>query len=207
MGTDPIAPASGAPPRDLPPGSPRFGNRFTMAVARGILRLFGWRLAGELPAEPRWVLIVGPHTSNWDFIVGVLAKIGFGIGASWLGKHTIFVFPVGWLLRWFGGEPVDRRQPGGVVEAAIERFRTRPQWVLAIAPEGTRKRVEQWKTGFYRIAVGAGVPILPVTFDFSRRVVELNTLYYPVGDEETDLRALRSRYRASMARYPAEYAE
>jgi 1-acyl-sn-glycerol-3-phosphate acyltransferase len=162
---------------------------------------------GRLPEEPRFVLIVAPHTSNWDFIIGVLAKIAIAIDASWLGKHTIFVFPVAPLLRWLGGEPVDRSTSHGIVEAAIARFRSRPQWVLAVAPEGTRRPVEHWKTGFYRIAVGAGVPILPVTFDYSRRAVDLGTLYWPTGDEEIDMREIRGRYHAGMAKHPEGFVE
>lgn len=188
-------------------GAPRWGSAFTRRLGRWGLALFGWRVEGALPEEPRFVLIVGPHTSNLDFFIGVLAKIAVDIDASWLGKHTIFVFPVGWILRWFGGEPVNRSESHGIVEAAVERFKARPQWVLAMAPEGTRKRVEQWKTGFYRIAVGAGVPILPVAFDYSRKVVDLGTLYWPTGDEVVDLKQLRSRYRSSMAKHPANYVE
>ncbi|MFN8652145.1 MAG: lysophospholipid acyltransferase family protein [Gemmatimonadales bacterium] len=170
-----------------------------------ILALFGWKVTGALPAQPRFVLIVAPHTSNWDFPIGVLAMFAVQIRLTWLGKHTLFVFPVARLLRWLGGEPVDRRVRGGLVEQAIERFRTRPQWVLAIAPEGTRKRVEQWKTGFYRIAIGAGVPVLPVAIDFSKKALDLGTLYWPVGDETQDLAALRARYHAGMAKFPGEY--
>jgi 1-acyl-sn-glycerol-3-phosphate acyltransferase len=172
-----------------------------------LLALFGWRVVGQLPAAPRFVLIVAPHTSNWDFPIGVLAMFATGIQLNWLGKHTIFFFPASILLRWIGGEPVNRGTRAGIVETAIERFRTRPQYVFAVAPEGTRKRVEQWKTGFYRIAIGAGVPILTVAIDYPRRVVDLGTLYYPVGDEAEDLRQLRRRYRAEMARYPEQYVE
>lgn len=176
-------------------------------MGRRLLALFGWRVIGQLPEEPRFVLIVAPHTSNWDFWIGVLAKIAIGLDASWLGKHTIFFFPVAGLLRWFGGEPVDRSTNQGIVETAIERFRTRNRWVLAMAPEGTRKRVERWKTGFYRVAIGAGVPILTVAFDYSRRVVDLGTLYRPTGDEEADMRAIRGRYSSTMARVPGLFAD
>lgn len=169
--------------------------------------MFGWKVVGALPDEPRFVLIVAPHTSNTDFYIGVLAKIAADIDASWLGKHSIFVFPVAGILRWFGGEPVDRSTSQGIVEAAIERFRTRAQWVLAMAPEGTRKRVEHWKSGFYRIAIGAGVPILPVIFDYSRKVVDLGSLYWPTGDEAVDLGELRSRYKSSMGKHPEGYVE
>jgi len=188
-------------------GCPRRGTRFTQALGRHLLALVGWRVVGELPDQPRFVLIVAPHTSNWDFWIGVLAKLAIALDASWLGKHTIFFFPVAGILRWFGGEPVNRSTSQGKVEAAIERFRTRDQWVLAIAPEGTRKRVEKWRSGFYRVAVGAGVPILPVAFDFSRKVVDLGTLYWPTGDEDVDMRAIRGRYSAEMAKYPEKFAE
>jgi 1-acyl-sn-glycerol-3-phosphate acyltransferase len=186
---------------------PRRGTAFSRGLGRWLLRLGGWRVEGQLPDEPRFVLIVAPHTSNWDFIIGVLAMLAVGIRLSWLGKHTVFRFPIVGLLRWLGGEPVDRSTHHGLVEAHIDRFQTRPQWVLAIAPEGTRKRVEQWKMGFYRIAIGAGVPILPVVMDYSRRVLDLGTLYRPSGDEDTDMRAIRGRYRKEMARHPEAFAE
>lgn len=189
------------------PGAPRYGSAFSRGLGRWGLALLGWKVEGSLPEESRFVLIVGPHTSNWDFFIGVLAKLAADIDASWLGKHTIFVFPVGWILRWFGGEPVNRSEAQGIVEAAISRFKARRQWVLAMAPEGTRKRVAQWKTGFYRIAVGAGVPILPVIFDYSRKVVDLGTIYFPTGDEAVDMKELRSRYRSSMGKYPKNYVE
>jgi 1-acyl-sn-glycerol-3-phosphate acyltransferase len=186
---------------------PRRGNRFTRWLGRALLRLGGWRIEGRLPDEPRFVLIVAPHTSNWDFPLGLLVMFAVGIRLNWLGKHSIFRFPIAGMLRWLGGEPVDRSGPHGLVEAAVERFRARDQWVLGIAPEGTRKRVEQWKTGFYRIAVGAGVPVLPVAFDYSRRVVDLGTLFRPTGNQGADLRALRGRYRKEMARRPENFVE
>jgi 1-acyl-sn-glycerol-3-phosphate acyltransferase len=189
------------------PGCPRRGTAFSRALGRRLLQLGGWGVAGQLPDQPRFVLIVAPHTSNWDFIIGVLAMLAVGIRLNWLGKHTVFRFPIAGILRWLGGEPVDRSTHHGLVEAHIDRFRTRPHWVLAIAPEGTRKRVEQWKTGFYRIAVGAGVPILPVAMDYSRRVVDLGTLYWPTGDQDTDIRTIRGRYRKEMARHPEAFAE
>jgi len=188
-------------------GCPTRGGRFGRALGRGLLRLAGWRIEGGLPAEPRFVLIVAPHTSNWDFIIGVLAMFGVGLRASWLGKHTIFRFPVAGLLRWLGGEPVDRSASHGTVEVAVERFRGRPQWVLAISPEGTRKRVPEWKTGFYRIALGAGVPILPVWFDYSRRVVGLGTPVWVTGSEADDIARIRGLFQARMARHPAQFAE
>ena len=165
--------------------------------------MFGWRIEGVLPDVPKFVLIVAPHTSNWDFPIGVLAMFALGLQLTWLGKHTLFRFPVRGLLRWLGGEPVDRRVAHGTVGAAIERFQQRPQWVLAVSPEGTRRRVAQWKTGFHRIAVGAGVPILPVSFDFSRRTITILDLVVPTDDVATDIARLRRLYRPEMARHPA----
>ncbi len=175
-------------------------------MARRLLGLFGWRMAGALPDAPRFVLIVAPHTSNWDFPLAILAMFAVGLQLTWLGKHTMFRFPVRRLLRWLGGEPVDRSAPKGVVGAAIDRFRDRPQWVLAVSPEGTRRHIAQWKSGYHRVARGAGVPILPVAIDYSRRVIEIGTLFEPTDDATADTAALRSRYAASMARYPAQFA-
>lgn len=152
------------------------------------------------------MVIVAPHTSNWDFPICVLVMFTVGIQATWLGKHTLFRFPVAGLLRWLGGEPIDRRASRGTVGVAIERFRARAQWVLAVSPEGTRKRVAEWKSGFHRIARGVGVPILPVQLDYSRRVVAIGALFEPTDDDEGDITALRRRFSPEMALYPGKFA-
>lgn len=171
-------------------------------IAAAILRLIGWQIAGRLPDQPRYVLIVAPHTSNWDFPVGVVAKFTLGLEATWLGKHTLFRFPVNGLLRWLGGEPIDRNTRHGTTHDAIQRFRERTRWILVISPEGTRKRVAEWKTGFQRIAHGAGVPIVPVSFDWSTRTITLMDPVWTTADCEADVRALRGRFHAGMARWP-----
>ncbi len=186
---------------------PRRGTPFTRALAHRLLGLGRWRVEGQLPNEPRFVLIVAPHTSNWDFLICILTMFAIGLRLSWLGKHSLFRFPVAPLLRWLGGEPIDRAATQGTVEMAIERFGRRAQWVLGLSPEGTRKRVEQWKTGFHRIAVGAGVPIVPVWIDYQRRVIGLGAPVWPTGDPVADVAALRALYRKEMARYPRQFAE
>ncbi len=186
-------------------GCPRRGTPRSRAFARRLLALAGWRIEGELPALPRFVVIAAPHTSNWDFPLGMLAMLAIGLRLSWIGKHTLFRFPVTGLLQWLGGEPVDRAAAHGVVSAAIERFHARPQWVFGVSPEGTRRRVAQWKTGFHRIARGANVPILPVTLDYSRRVVSLGTLFTTTDDADADIRYLRGLYHPSMARHPENF--
>jgi 1-acyl-sn-glycerol-3-phosphate acyltransferase len=189
------------------PGYPRRGGRLAPWIAGRILALAGWRMGGELPPIARFVIIVAPHTSNWDFILGVLAMFITDVRASWLGKHTIFRFPVAPFLRWIGGEPIDRSVRQGTVEVAIERFQSRPEWVLALSPEGTRRRVERWKTGFYRIAVGAGVPIVPVALDYRMRVVAIMAPVSPDQDETAGVARIRSLFRREMAKYPERFAE
>ena len=189
------------------PGLPRRGSAFTRGLARRVLRLFGWRIEGSFPDWPKFVVIVAPHTSNWDFALGILGMFAVGLRASWLGKHTVFRFPLTPVLRWLGGEPVDRTTPHGTVGVAIDHFLTRPQWVLGLSPEGTRRRVERWKTGFYRIAVGAGVPIIPVTVNFGAHVLAIGDPVVPGPDESDEIAKLRARFRKEMARYPEKFAE
>jgi len=188
-------------------GCPSRGSAAGAAFARRLLGVFGWRVGGAMPDLPRFVLIVVPHTSNWDFPICILAMFAIRFRLSWLGKHTLFRFPVAGILRWLGGEPIERSSTHGTVEQAIARFRERPQWVLGVSPEGTRKRVTEWKTGFYRIATGAGVPIVPVALDYARKVVDILPPVWPTGDATADLERLRGLFRAGMARHPAGYAE
>ncbi|MFI5210951.1 MAG: 1-acyl-sn-glycerol-3-phosphate acyltransferase [Gemmatimonadales bacterium] len=188
-------------------GYPRRGSRLARWLAGHLLALPGWRVEGELPPLPKFVIIVAPHTTNWDFIIGVLAMFITDVKANWLGKHTIFRFPVAPLLRWIGGEPIDRSVKHGTVETAIERFQTRPEWVLALSPEGTRRRVERWKTGFYRIAVGASVPIVPIAIDYRTRALAIGAPVWPDQDETAGVAKLRALFRKEMARYPERFAE
>jgi 1-acyl-sn-glycerol-3-phosphate acyltransferase len=188
-------------------GFPRRGTRFSRALARRLLALAGWHVGGELPSRPKFVLVVAPHTSNWDFVLGVLAMFATGLRASWLGKHTIFRFPLAALLRWLGGEPIDRSTPQGTTGVAVERFRTRSHWVIALSPEGTRRPVARWRTGFHRIAVRAGVPIVPVWIDYRTRTVGIGELFEPGLDESADVARLRAQFRKDMARHPDQFLE
>jgi 1-acyl-sn-glycerol-3-phosphate acyltransferase len=172
-----------------------------------VLACFGWKVEGANPPGPKYVMIVAPHTSNWDFWVALFAKFATGLRISWLGKHTIFLWPAGPILRWLGGEPIDRTAPGGVVEEVVARFRDRPQFGVALSPEGTRRPVAEWKTGFHRIALTAGVPIVPVTIDWSRRVLTLGDPVMPTTDLAADLLHFRRMFSRHMARYPEKFIE
>jgi 1-acyl-sn-glycerol-3-phosphate acyltransferase len=183
---------------------PRRGGAAPRALGRLGLRLLGWRFEGAIPDIPRAVLIVAPHTSNWDFVVGVFALLALGLRATWLGKHTIFRPPVGGLWRALGGVPVDRGAADGVVEAAAALFAAGPAFV-GMAPEGTRRKVARWKSGFWRIARAGGVPIVPVAFDWSKRAVVIHPPEATTADYDADLARLQRLYAAGMARHPAQY--
>ena len=157
-----------------------------------------------MPNVGRCVIIVAPHTSNWDFVVALAGLFALGLDVRWLGKHTIFKRPFRPLLRWTGGIPVDRAAAGGVVATAASLL-GRERMFIAIAPEGTRRRIERWKSGFYRIAQGAAAPILPVAFDWSERVVRFHDLFHPSGDMEADLVRPRAHYTSAMARKPENF--
>jgi 1-acyl-sn-glycerol-3-phosphate acyltransferase len=184
------------------PPLPLRGNRFTQTLARAALSLAGWRIEGELPSCPKVVAIVAPHTSNWDFVVGLAAKYAMGLRVSFLGKHTLFRPPFGALFQWLGGIPVDRRSPHGVVAQCVDAFAAREALVLAVAPEGTRRSGVGWKSGFYQIAVGAGVQVFPVAFDYATRTVRLLPMFQPSGDINADLPKLLAQYATVRGKHP-----
>lgn len=151
------------------------------------MRLWGWSFDGGIPDFAKGVVIVAPHTSNWDFLIGVAAMFALGLRVVFLGKHTLFRWPLGPVMRWLGGVPVDRRSSGGVVRETVALFDRRERMVLALSPEGTRSSVERWKTGFYHIAVAADVPIVPIALDYGERQIRIGSLFVPTGDLERDL--------------------
>ncbi|MEP6495426.1 MAG: lysophospholipid acyltransferase family protein [bacterium] len=172
---------------------PRRGGPATRAIGRLALRVLGWQIEGEFPDRPKMVAIVAPHRSNWDFVVGIAAKFALGLDASWLGKHTLFRGPWGRLFKRWGGIPVDRRAAHDTVAAVIETFASRDRLLLAITPEGTRKPGGSWKSGFWHIARGARVPILPVAFDWEHRTVRILPPIEP-RDLDGDLRSIIAMY-------------
>ncbi len=179
---------------ELPPSLPRRGNALTKALARGLLTLFRWRVDGELPDRAKMIAIVAPHTSNWDFVVGILVVFALGLRVRFLGKHTLFDPPLGGLMRWLGGTPVMRDTPQGAVADAAQVIRREERVLLGIAPEGTRTRGKPWRSGFYNIALAARVPLLPAAFDYGRKALRLFPLFEPSGDYEADLARLQALY-------------
>jgi 1-acyl-sn-glycerol-3-phosphate acyltransferase len=178
----------------LPECLPRRGNAFTRTLSRALLGASGWKIEGEFPARPKMVAIVAPHTSNWDFIVGILAVFAIGIRVRFLAKHTLFKGPLGWFMRWCGGMPVNREAPQGLVPQVVEAIEKAPAVFLAITPAGTRSSTKPWKSGFYHIAVAARAPILPVLFDGPSRAIRFLPAFEPSGDYAADLPRLQALY-------------
>ncbi|GGP54416.1 acyltransferase [Shewanella algicola] len=160
-----------------------------------LLRLLGWTFEGQFDKAQPCVMIVGPHTSNWDFIIGIIARSALGTKIHFLGKHQLFIAPWGWLFRAMGGSPVDRRKHNNLVDAAAQLFQQDPNYKLALAPEGTRSPVTRWKSGFYHIAVKAQVDIVPVGLDFGRKTIVLSPPLAPTGNIEAEMNQLMDFYR------------
>jgi 1-acyl-sn-glycerol-3-phosphate acyltransferase len=172
-------------------------------LSKAVLWVMGWRLEGSVPDVPKCVTVVAPHTSYWDFPMGVFFAFALGIKGSFLGKDAIFHWPVlGWLFYEMGGIPVDRTKSHNMVDYAVGVFQERDHLMLGIAPEGTRKRVESWKTGFYRIAMGAGVPIAFAYLDYGRKVGGFGPLLYPTGDICADIAPIQDFYANVTGRHP-----
>jgi 1-acyl-sn-glycerol-3-phosphate acyltransferase len=169
--------------------------------------LFGWKVVGQHPSEPKFVLIGAYHTSNWDLPLAILIMWALKIDARWVAKHTIFRGPAGWLFRRLGGVPLNRETTENFVESVGEEFDKREEFVLVLAPEGTRSRVEYWRTGFYYIALRAGVPIALGFVDSPRKEVGLGPLLWPSGDLEADLAKMRDFYSDKTGIRPEKHGE
>lgn len=174
-------------------------------LGHGVLKLMGWRIEGELPKLDKFVAIGAHHTSNWDFVIFIALKFVLRLNARWFGKHSIFRWPFGGLLRAWGGIAIRRDQQLNTVEQAVQAFRDNPQFILVLSPEGTRRKVERWRMGFYHIAQGAGVPIVMGALDYQNRRVVIGPTFHPSGDEQADLRALLAFFRPYVPKKP-EYA-
>lgn len=163
---------------------------------------FGWRFEGEIPQVERAVLIAAPHTSNWDLPHMLATAWVLRLRVSWLGKHTLFRGPFGWLFRKLGGIPVDRRAPQGLVQQVADALRTSDKLIVAVPPSGTRSRAALWKSGFYWIAHTAGVPVVCGYLDFATRRASLGYTFEPTGDVKADMDRVRAFYDGVRGKHP-----
>jgi len=188
----------------LGPLVPQTGNTLLHLVGRGVLAALGWRLAGQFPNRAKFVVVVAPHTSNWDFPILLMAKWALKLDPSWMGKDAIFFGPLGWFLRRIGGIPVERSATHNVVDGLVQAFGERPQMVLALAPEGTRQYVADWKSGFWHIARRAGVPIVCVALDYGRKTIRLGPEFPAESDNSAaGIADIRASYAGVLGRHPA----
>ncbi|GHF26595.1 acyltransferase [Kordiimonas sediminis] len=181
-----------------------FWVTFLHYTARLYLKLAGWKVVGEVPSAKKFVAIAAPHTSNWDFPAFFSIVGHFRLSVRFLAKDTLFKGAGGWLFPWLGGIPVMRgsRSASDLVTTAVASFADADEMILAIAPEGTRSSVTKWKTGFYRIAVAADVPILLAYLDSSTREIGLSHLFYPTGDMEADMAEIQAFYAGKRGIQP-----
>lgn len=181
----------------LPPNVPQVTpNVLTRWIGRTVLALGGWRIEGEFPDIAKLVLICAPHSSNWDGIWGLAAKLAAGLDIKILGKDSLFKVPVmGLVLRHLGVIPVDRSAAHGVVEQSAAMIRRADRFWYGLAPEGTRKPVERWKTGFWKIAKAADVPVLPVYFHYGRKVIGVGPVFTLGDNMAADMTRIREWYR------------
>ena len=181
---------------------PRRGNSFSRKFAQWSMKLFGWSIQGELPNLSKFIIVGAPHTSNWDFILVIATAAALNVRISWMAKHSLFRGPMGPVFRWMGGIAVDRKAAGGVVGDSVNTFNKTEKLILCITPEGTRGKVTTWKSGFYRIAQNAEIPILLASFDYGKKVVGLGPVYRPSGDFDADLVEIKKHYEDVQAKHP-----
>ena len=182
--------------------APMGGNRFSGWLGRSILKCTGWSFKGKLPQHSKMVIAVGPHTSNWDFFLGVAVLFALRIKIRFLGKHTIFIPVVRNILRWLGGIPVDRRAKHGVVGRVVSEFNRSSSMVLALSPEGTRSPIFPWKTGFLNIAYKASVPVVLIGFDFAQKQIIFGPTVTVSEDFQEDMQNVYRFYASVTPKYP-----
>ncbi|HOT47161.1 MAG TPA: lysophospholipid acyltransferase family protein [Spirochaetota bacterium] len=176
-------------------------RHFLRYLSLFFLKLLGWKTSGQLPDAPKYVIIVAPHTSNWDLFYGAIIALSLKLDARFMAKHQLFRKPFGPLMKWLGGVPIDRSASHHTVDQVIRKFNENETFVLAIAPEGTRRKVNYWKSGFYHIAEGARVPILLGFLDYAAKTGGAGPLIMPSGDMDHDMGIIRSFYQSVTGKH------
>ena len=165
--------------------------------------IFGWKVRGQVPPDvKKFVLIVAPHTSNWDFFVGIAARSILKLESKYIAKKELFIFPFGWFFRKLGGYPVDRSKHTRLVESVIDIYKSKEAFSIAITPEGTRSYAPNWKSGFYYIAEKLNIPVVMVAFNYEKKEVVLEKPFYLTGNSEKDIAEMKNYYRNIPGKNP-----
>ena len=171
-------------------------SKISQWIGRTVLKSMGWKVAGSIPNEKRILIVAAPHTSNWDFVIGMGALLGLNAKIRWIGKHTLFKPGISWFLRWLGGIPVNRKNPASFIEDISNMIKKDRGLMIGVAPEGTRKKINRWKTGFLRIAKTTQSKILFISIDAPSKTIKIaSTLFTPTEDKENDLEFVKSYFR------------
>lgn len=181
-------------------------NTLMIWFSTGMLRLLGWKVDGQAPSEPKYVMIAAPHTSNWDFPVTLMTAFAMRLKLYWMGKDSLFPPVLGTVMRWLGGIAVNRARSGNMVQGTVDAFNSAKQLAVLVPPEGTRGKVTHWKTGFYYIAVGANVPIALAYLDFKRKTGGIGRMFYPTGDLEADMAEIQKFYAGITGKNPQHFS-
>lgn len=177
------------------------------AISRLILRMFGWKLDEGLPSHQRYVLIGYPHTSNWDFVLGMLARWAMDMPLNWVAKESMFWGPLRPVFIAMGGVPLNREKTTGFIAKNIELFNQRENFVLGIMPEGTRSKTDHWKSGFYYIADGANVNIVLAYLDYKNKILGVGEVIEPSGDIDADFERIKAFYADKSGRFPEKQSD
>ena len=171
-------------------------SQISQWIGRAVLKSMGWKVAGSIPNEKRILIVAAPHTSNWDFVIGMGALLGLNAKIRWIGKHTLFKPGISWFFRWLGGIPVNRKNPASLIEDVSNMIKKDRGLMIGVAPEGTRKKINRWKTGFLRIAKTTQSKILFISIDAPSKTIKIaSTLFTPTEDKESDLEFVKSYFR------------
>jgi 1-acyl-sn-glycerol-3-phosphate acyltransferase len=181
-------------------------NQFIAWIGLIFLKMLGWRVEGKAPDLHKYVIIAAPHTSNWDFPITLAVTFVLKIKIYWTGKDTMFRWPFGAACRWLGGIPIDRSRSQNVVEQSVNAFNEMDNLIMVIPPEGTRKKVSYWKTGFYHIASGAKVPIALGYLDYRRKVGGIGPTFYPTGDLDKDMQEIKAFYATVTGKHQDNFS-
>ncbi|WP_201537932.1 lysophospholipid acyltransferase family protein [Psychrobacter immobilis] len=194
--------------KDLGDLIPKRGGTITPVIGSRLLKLLGWRTVGDIPNVSQAVVLALPHTSYFDGLYALPGLFAIDLKVSIMGKHTLFKIPVlAQILLWLGLIPINRGHKGSVLQASIDKFKTGEPLFLGLSPEGTRDYTKEWKTGFYYLALGAAVPILPVALDYKTKEIRFLSPVYPTGDIEADLPKVYAQYKGVMPKYPERLSQ